>query len=581
MRTMKQTTRPRPATRTALLTALVMAVVVLFTAAGCASIPTRGPVGKSDPVGPRNNSVNVDYQRFKPVAGASPESIIRGFIDSGTGFIDDFQVAREYLTPGLAQSWAADKRTLVYKNAFSVTAGPEKDSYQVKFDVVATVDSTGVLTPEPASRTETIDMKLVLVDGEWRIAENPDGVILLESIFQTLFTPVSLYFYDPTFTYGVPDVRWLAGRTSRTTTAIVKAMLAGPAPYLNGAVRSAFPNGISLVRESVPVTSGLAKVGLTSALLLETNVKQRQQMHAQLLVTLQKNLNTVSEVQFLADDREVDMGNAADAVPAMVIDNPAPPVQVALSKNDLVTYDGTKTAPIPGLRSVADLAPKAPAISYSGKSFAFLDGAGRNLYVATPGTPETIAASGPALTPPSFAPNGWLWTATGDGSGTVLAVDTNNAGHTPDPVVMSVPWLVGQHVKTLRISRDGTRALVISESNGVTRTQITGIFKTGETPKELTTPISLIQTGSPTLGVWVSESSVAVMAPSAAGPVTIEILDLAKPAVELTDLEGAQWLTAGAGARNIHAQTATEYFSYVGNSWEPTAKSLHSASFAG
>lgn len=561
------------------MVAAMMAAIVLLSS--CAGIPSNGPVGKSDPLAPHNNSVNVSFQQFAPVQDASPESIIRGFIDSGTGVSDDFQVARQYLAPALAQSWSPDKRTLVYKDTFAIAEGAQKDSFVLTFDVVSTVDSMGVLRPEKTDATETLDMKLVQVDGQWRIAGAPDGLVLTEANFQTLFSPVSLYFYDPTFTYGVPDVRWLTGRSSRTSTAIVKAMLEGPAPYLKGAVVSAFPNGIGLERDSVPVNNGLAKVGLTAKPLLDTSVQQRQQMHAQLLVTLQKALSTVIEVQFLADDREVDMGGTVDAITPMVLDNSVPPTQVALSKNELVTFDGTKVAAIPNVPSVAALQPSAPAISYSGKEFAFLSGEGNQIVTVTAGEQPVIALSGVALTPPSFAPNGWLWSAAGDGSGMVLAINPDDGGKLGTPVVLTVPWLVGRQVTTLRISREGTRALIISQANGVSRVNISGIFKSGDAPKELNEPLTLEHGGTPTLGVWASESSVAVMAPDAKDPVSIQVLDLAKSPVIMDELPGLQWLSAGSGVRNVHAQTDAEFYSNVGNNWEVVAKKLSQASFAG
>ncbi|MFC4265344.1 LpqB family beta-propeller domain-containing protein [Arthrobacter cryoconiti] len=559
--------------------ALTMVAVVVLALTGCAAIPTHGPVGKSDPLSPRNNSVNISFQQFSPADGAAPESIIRGFIESGTGINDDFQVARQYLTVGLAQSWAPDKRTLVYKNTFSVVPGADKDSYKVKFDVVSTIDAKGILTPGGTDGTTTVEMSMVKVDGQWRIDKTPDGIVLAEGPFQSLFSAVSLYFYDTTLTYGVPDVRWIAGRTSRTATSIVRALLAGPAPYLAGAVVSAFPSGMSLERDSVPVNDGVAKVGLTAQLLLDTSVRQRQQMHAQLLVTLQKALNTVTELQFLADDRQVDMGETTDSVPPMVVDNAVQSVQVALSRNELVTYDGSKIAPIPGIESVSRLIPSTPAMSYSGKDFAFLAAPGNQLFKVSTGQPAILVASGADLTPPSFGPNGWLWTAGGDGSGTVVAIDSSPKAS--PPVTLSVPWLVGQLVTTFRVSRDGSRALVIFHSNGVTTVAITGIAKSGDTLKALTTPISLTQTGSPSIGVWVGESSVAVAAPSASGPVSIEVLDLAKPPVTLSELTGVVWLSAGSGVRNIHAQTDDQIFTNVGNSWDVSAKALHQASFAG
>lgn len=576
-----QSRRPGRPRRKGLLSLLATAAVVLFVAAGCAAIPTDGPVGKSDPLSPRTNSVNVNYTQYKPVAGASPESIIRGFIDSGTGIEDDFQTARQYLAAGLAQSWAADKRTLVYTNAFAVKPGKTKDSYLVTFDTVSSVDSMGVLTPLPAGSTETIEMDLVQVNGEWRISKVPDGLVLSQDTFGVLFKPVPLYFYDASYTYGVPDVRWLAARSSGTATAIVRAMLDGPAPYLKGAVVSAFPTGMALARDSVSVNNGLAKVGLTSQPLLESSVRQRQQMHAQLLVTLQKTLNDVTEVQFLADDREVDMGGSSDAVPAMVIDNPVPPVQVGLSKNALATYDGSTVAAVPGLAPIADLGPNEPAISYNGKEFAFLSADGNHAFTVSAGHEPANLLAGVALTAPSFAPNGWLWSAAGDGSGTVLAVNPNTKAKDPAPVVLSVPWLVGQQVTTLRISRDGTRALVISNANGESRVSITGISRSGDVPKELTAPINLAHEGAPTLGVWTGETSVAAIAPSAKSDVAVQILDLSRAPSKLAPIKGITWISAGAGVRNVHAQTPTEMYSLVGSNWQVATKGLGQASFAG
>ncbi|MFC8304115.1 LpqB family beta-propeller domain-containing protein [Specibacter sp. NPDC057265] len=559
----------------------VMAVVVLLAVAGCAAIPTGGPVGKSDPLTPRNNSVNVNFQQFAPVEGASPEGIIRGFIEAGTGLSDDFQVARQFLAPGLAQSWSPAQRTLVYRDTFSIEAGAGADSFVLTFDTVSTVDSTGVLTPEKETSSQSLEMKLIQVDGQWRISAAPDGLVLTEATFQTLYSPFSLYFYDTTFTYGVPDVRWLAARSARTPTAIVQAMLAGPAPYLQGAVVSAFPSGITLERDSVPVNNGLAKVGLTAQPLLDTSVKQRQQMHAQLLVTLQKALSTVIEVQFTADDREVDMGGPVDAITPMVIDNSVPPTQVALVEQELGAFDGRNFAPIPGMPSVASLEPEVPAISYDGQRFAFRSAVGNQIYAVAPGQQPVVVLAGVAMTPPSFAPNGWLYSAAGDGSGMVLAIKPDAAGRPGNPVILTVPWLVGQSVSTFRISRDGTRALVISAASGVSRVSITGIFKAGEVPKELTDPLAMNHTGAPTVGVWTGESSVAVMAPSASEPVDIEILDLAGPSSQLEGLPGLQWLTAGSGVQNVQAQTATEFYTNVGNNWELLAKGLSQGAFAG
>ena len=47
-------------------------------------------------------------------------------------------------------------------------------------------------------------------------------------------------------------------------------------------------------------------------------------------------------------------------------------------------------------------------------------------------------------------------------------------------VTLSPGWLSGRTVKEFRISRDGTRALVISQQNGKSKVQITGIIRNAD-----------------------------------------------------------------------------------------------------
>ncbi|MNR61868.1 Lipoprotein LpqB [compost metagenome] len=68
------------------------------------------------------------------------------------------------------------------------------------------------------------------MDGEWRIAELPDGTAIPEETFKVIYGAYPIYFYDPTFTYAVPDVRWFIKK--KTVKAMTSALLGGPAPYL-------------------------------------------------------------------------------------------------------------------------------------------------------------------------------------------------------------------------------------------------------------------------------------------------------------------------------------------------------------
>ena len=134
--------------------------------------------------------------------------------------------------------------------------------YNYELDVAYTVDADGIATQMPEGTTENIPATLTQVDGEWRISAIPDGTAIPEETFKVIYGAYPIYFYDPSFTYAVPDVRWFI--KNKTVKAMTSALLGGPAPYLRGAVASAFPSGIKLARESVPVVSGAAQVDLTA-----------------------------------------------------------------------------------------------------------------------------------------------------------------------------------------------------------------------------------------------------------------------------------------------------------------------------
>ena len=86
--------------------------------------------------------------------------------------------------------------------------------------------------PRPAAAADqrSLDFPMALEDGEWRIAEAPDALIVPESWFEQRFRQVSLYFFDP----SAPDPGARAGvrasAASSSTTALTEALLRGPGP---------------------------------------------------------------------------------------------------------------------------------------------------------------------------------------------------------------------------------------------------------------------------------------------------------------------------------------------------------------
>lgn len=570
------TGRGRPAQLGAFLLALL---VVLL--AGCARIPISGPVGKSS----EGSAGNLNAPVFLPAApqpGASPETIIDYFYRAGSGYEDDYAVARQYLTQASSVSWKPDQRALVYRDARVVATGTE-NVYNYELDVAYTVDADGITTQSPEGTVERIPVTVTQVDGEWRISAIPDGTAIAEETFKVIYGAYPIYFYDPTFTYAVPDVRWFI--RNKTVKAMTSALLAGPAPYLRGAVASAFPSGIKLARESVPVVSGAAQVDLTAKELTETSPEDRLRMQMQLTLTFRSQPDVVN-VELRANQDLVRVEDNGSVLPP-VQDKSAPSRQIAVSGNELVRYENNRISPLPDMQPVSALDPRFPAESPVSQTAAFLNESRTTLYSINPGQPARALTTRSTLSRPSFSLNDWVWSAGPGGNGATEVVAFRPTGVAEGASVPSVTlapaWLAGRSVKEFRVSREGVRALVISEQNGKTRVQVAGIIRGGDgTPRELTQPTTLVTDSNPDQGAWVNDSTVVVMKGAAAANVTPELLSLTSgQPQQLAPWPGLVALSAGNGPEEIYGQSSEGIFQRLGNGWSPQIKGPIDPSYPG
>lgn len=560
--------------------ACILAVVLLFLAS-CAQIPRSGPVGKSREEGAGNPNAPVFFPRA-PLTGSSPEAVIEDFYSAGSGYEDDYAVARQYLTQASAVAWKPDQRTLVFRSEQVVKTGVE-GVFNYELDVAYSVDADGVATQMPEGTKESIPVTLVQVDGEWRISKIPDGTAIPEETFRVIYGAYPIYFYDPSFTYAVPDVRWFIKK--KTVKSMTSALLGGPAPYLKGAVVSAFPSGMKLARESVPVVSGAAQVDLSAKELTEASTEDRLRMQTQLALTFRSQPDVIN-VELRANQDLVRVEDNGSVLPP-VQNRSVPARQIAVSNNELVRYENNRISPLPDMQSVAALKPRSPAESPVSQSVAFLNGSRSTLYSMIPGQPARALTTRTTLTHPSFSLHDWVWSA-GPGAQGVTELTAFRptgvaAGATVPSVMLTPSWLAGRSVKDFRVSREGVRALVISERNGQTRVQVTGIIRSADgTPKELTAPITLQASGSPDQGVWVNDTTVVVMKGAASANVTPELLSLtsAQPQ-KLAPWPGLVALSAGNGPEEIFAQSADGIFQRLGNGWSPQLKGPADPSFPG
>jgi hypothetical protein len=479
---------------------------------GCAGIPESGPVVVGRPVGDAPRAP-LRIAGAGPKAGAGPVEIVRGFLRAAADLTDDRNVARTYLVGSRRDSWLADASVVIYAGDSALTstvstvtaAAPDTDgritrlaaipspggtpaataspggtpattappeegdriTVTVQVPVLARVTGKGEYVVSGPGDTERRAFGLVVRFGQWRIDTLSDGSVLTRADFDTTYSDLPVYFPDPTGGWLVPDVRWfpIGGATA---TMLVKAVLAGPSRWLAPAVTTGAPFGTQLTASSVPLQEGTAMVDLTASV-RQADPLHRQMLRAQLVSTLAvlplispTRLDgvtiTVESKSFEIPStrgRSAGNGRPSEPNPRLLIDPVVDESPLVVDGGRLMRLKGRQVVPVEGLDGLGEAGLSWPAGATDGSAYAALRGGNQLLHAVVGGTAVTLVSGPVALTPPSFDPFGWVWTATA--SGGVVRAGRPDRGAV---VVATSDWPAGMAVTSLRISRDGTRALV-------------------------------------------------------------------------------------------------------------------------
>ena len=95
-------------------------------------------------------------------------------------------------------------------------------------------------------------------DGEWRIANPPDALIVPQTFFDQNYQDASLYYFDPTGRILVPEPVHVP--QSPLASSLVRTLLRAPRYGPSSVTRTFIPPGLSVY--SVPVTRSVAEVNL-------------------------------------------------------------------------------------------------------------------------------------------------------------------------------------------------------------------------------------------------------------------------------------------------------------------------------
>ncbi|MBO9627136.1 MAG: GerMN domain-containing protein, partial [Microbacterium sp.] len=341
----------RPFART--LRALAIGVAVLALAA-CTGLPTSGDAQPGLPLGAAPDDPDFLPLAPGPSKDAGPAAIVEGFIEAAITPADNWATAKKFLTPTFADAWRPSAGVIVDASATtrSVTSAVEGDGAKlpdgdesevtVKVDQLASVDETGSYSE--VRGTSTLPFVVVKVDGQWRISEAPDGVVIDMSRFSRVYDDYPLQYFDQTWERLVPDVRWFPRRPTAIATTITQALIGtGPSPWLESAVQSAFPADVRLARDAVPIDADqVADVALSRAA-QSLDPRTLSRMRTQLQATLEASGVHVSQVRFTIDGRPLDAGVVK------LVDPLADTGTIILKDGAFGSLVGREITPIPGV----------------------------------------------------------------------------------------------------------------------------------------------------------------------------------------------------------------------------------------
>ncbi|WP_439591504.1 GerMN domain-containing protein [Microbacterium sp.] len=540
-----------------------LALVAAFALTACAGLPTGGAVQEGLPAGSDDGPPDISFRPTGPQPGATPEQIVDGFLLAGSGPAatagSEWSTAREFLGATFRDQWNPSAQVTVDILADREAVLLDDDTVEVTVTPVATVDEKGVYERAAGG---TIPLAFELGKngaGEWRITQAPDGIVLDRTTFTQVFRPYPLAYFDASWTYLVPDVRWFP--QTNTASRIADALVNKPrSDWLAPAVKTAFPEGVT-AQIGVPVVSGVAGVTLENALGVDQTALDR--MQAQLEASL--GAAGVSEVEMLADNTLI----PAQATPTRrtTVTGPA----LARIEQGFGFLTGDELTEIPGLSDAVeqvDAAAIQVGVDRETAAVRTTDGAVRRV---TADGEAAVLDSRSGLVDPSIDPSGVIWTVP---VGAPQAVRAYLADGTE--VQIEAAWPGASRIAAMAVSRDGARIVALVSSGGRTSVWAAGIIHDQNgVPRSLSAPFELGVADGAGIGLaWLDDTTVGVLAVDGATVRVVEQL-VGGPGLVTPGPEGAASISGANSISSVRLRGAdgTLYIKRGAN-WQQTASGI-------
>jgi len=546
----------------AVLAAAVAAMVLL---AGCVGIPTSGAVVTGGEI---NEDVDlpVGFLPSGPRDGATQQEILLDFVQAATNPQNDYSIARQFLADNIRSEWNPDARVAIRSSGGAPTTVSETE-LDYTITTSASIDADGRYFEDPELSSQTLEFGFVQQDGEWRINAAEDGIVLSEDNFDVVFTSYALYFFDPSYAFLVPDVRWFPN-SSRIASRISAALVRGQADWLaQGVLVSEFPSGTTLGPDGVSVASGIATVDLSDEARDASNV-QRERMRQQLSASL-ADVRTVSSVVITVAGVPLpinDSGTRRATKPPALDANPLVRVE-----DQFGFVSGLTVEPLQPLSdAVVEINANAAVLSAGQATVAAR--ARNGVYVIrVSGNGPLLIDNRPGLVKPTIDSVGFVWSAQARSTRSITTFSLSGTEH---PLDSSTLTPLSGTIVSMDLSRDGSRLLLYLSTPGGPRLVVAGVIRSEDNvPDRLGAFIDLpIDDGlAPIDAAWITDSSVATLSHSGSDAV-VTALDLGGPARVIGRVAGGTTIVGGnGGADGIRVLTDQgDLFKPRGNGWQQT-----------
>jgi hypothetical protein len=440
----------------------------------CAGVPTDGSIQRGPLIGVADDPGVIRVIARPPAPGMEPLEIVRGFLAANAG-LTDVSIARQYLAPEISSRWDPADSISVIRGAVEI-AEINDTSFVISGALDGTVDRRGRWAVVNTGQEIEAPLSLALINSQWRIVSVPDGLILTRTAADRALRTYSLQYFDPEFRTLVPDAIVVPALGRGLATTLIRRLLEGPSDWLAPAVATAFPDGTRLAFESVPVIGGIAQVELTDDVLV-ADANSRRALSAQIVRTLAP-VAGVSSVRITVAGTPLaipgvgavqSIGDWAEFVPDREV---GPPVAFGLANGSVVSFP---TAGGEGSVLLDD--PRVAEFDVDSRGVTIVAVTDRRDTVirATDGVVERIH-TGANLASPQIV-RGGIWVIERG----VGVVSLTRNGSAAVPVTAEDGQSLDALVGTLRVSPDGTRALLILRVEGRSRLLMARVEASGGT----------------------------------------------------------------------------------------------------